>query len=66
MYPKPNMPTIMPMMNAFDKREYMAVDRSGYRTPKIRDRLPMMEELNPSEPIARPENITISVTESLE
>src|SRR3981189_1249547 len=60
------MPTIMPIMNALDRREYIAVERSGYNIPKIRDKFPITEELKPSEPIANPANIIMNVTESLE
>jgi hypothetical protein len=65
-YPDPNMPTIMPMMKAFERREYIVVERSGYKTPKMRDKLPIIDALKPSEPMARPEKTTMRVTESLE
>lgn len=65
-YPNPNMPIIMPIINAFDRREYIPVDKSGYKTPNIRERFPIIDELNPSDPMARAEKMTMSVVESFE
>lgn len=82
MTPNINMPTIMPIRNALDRRVYMElVNDSGYRIASRSSTLPMTAALlrtlvrevsyseertyYPSEPMARPENITIMITEPL-
>jgi len=82
MTPNINMPTIIPIRNAFDRRVYMElVNDSGYRIASRSSTLPITAALlralvgevsyreeqtyYPSEPIARPEKMTIMITEPL-
>jgi hypothetical protein len=60
-----NMLTIILIIKAFKRREYIVIKRSRYKTLKIRDKLPIIDALKLLKLIARLENIIIRVIKSL-